>query len=133
MAKRIQFAEAGAVTTSRMSPGQTVKEGDILMYNPAGELVKGNDTASCIFAGLAFGDYHTGTGEHAEVVFITHGFADFPTTINLGANVLGKDVNIQDEDGENVDVDGSTTNDIKVGRIVKRHGNKSCRVAFGRG
>lgn len=113
---RADERQEGILNNVKIAASTTIYKGSIVAFNTAGYAVKGADTASFVFAGIAMETVSNGTvaGEK-EVRVWNEGIVELNCASATQAWV-GQSVYIVDDN--TVALAATTTNDVIVGKVV---------------
>ena len=119
--------ESGEVI--ELEASQQIWRGEIVNVITAatnrGQAAKGGDDSNRVFGGIALTDAEDGD----KVRISLSGIGNFVAIVNLASTSPGTAIYI--EDSQSVDLVGNTTNDVKIGVLVKGAAASSlCRVAY---
>lgn len=92
--------------------------GALCCHNNSGKIAVAADTANFKIAGVVTKKVTTGSSNTLEVEFEWGHEEWFPDDTNVAAASIGNDGTILDD--QTVSVSGTTTNDIRIGRIIER-------------
>lgn len=109
----------GDLITVPVDDGDTIYAGTIVMVNTAGYAVKGADTASCVFVGVAADTVNNASGSDGDkkVACYTEGTFEFAFSGTADQASVGKACYIVDN--QTVALAATTSNDVLVGKIVE--------------
>ncbi len=109
----------GDLITVPVDDGDTIYAGTLVMVNTAGFAVKGADTASNLFVGVAADTVNNASGADGDkkVAVYTEGTFEFAFSGTAAQADVGKSVYAVDN--QTVALAATTTNDVLVGKIVE--------------
>jgi hypothetical protein len=96
----------------------TFYEGALCAHNNAGKIAVAADTASFKIAGVVTKRVVTGASNTVEIEFEFGHEEWFPDDGNIAAASIGLDATILDD--QTASVAATTTNDIRMGRVIER-------------